>query len=83
MLGGIDPQALAKVQALSKGITAEIEVDYAEKSIKLSFTTVPGSEDSNQVVDYLVGQFPDNMAKQLSSFFGINGEIVEYNKPKE
>lgn len=81
MLGGVDPKRLAMVQDLAKGVSAEIEVDYAKKSMKLVFSTT--DEKANAVVDYLVEQFPENMAKQLSSFFGIRGEIVEINKPKK
>lgn len=78
-LGGIDPQKLAQVQAVSKDIKAVIRVDYGEDVVRLSFSSeTPEGQD---LIPHLLEQFSTALAQQLSSFFAIQGEIVEVGKP--
>jgi len=78
MMPSINPQDLQKVQEFSKHITGEIRVDYSDCSVKLTLKT--NNEQSKIIIPNLLSQFSENLATQMSSFFAIDGEIVEVNK---
>jgi len=76
--GMADPQQLAQAQALGQHVKAEIRVNYKDGTVRILFAPdAPGLED---FVKSLLEQFPSALATQLSSFFGIQGEIVEVGK---
>lgn len=77
-LGGIDPQKLAEVQQVSKDVKAVIRVDYKEQTVQLFFSA--DTADAQVLVPQLLEQFSGALAQQLSSFFAIQGEIIEVGK---
>ena len=75
---GIDPQKLAQVKTLTKDITAEIRIDYKLSTVSLKLKS--SNPASLPMVKSLTEQFGGSLATQLSSFFGINGKIIEAGK---
>lgn len=78
MLPGIDPQQLQRVQSVSKNIKGSIRIDYKENTVLLEFKT--DVDGAKQMIPNMMSQFADSLATQLSSFFAIQGEIIEINK---
>lgn len=78
MLGGIDPAQIAQMQEVSRFIKCIIRVNYKEKTVLLSFS----SEElaAIELIPQLLDQFSGGLATQLSSFFAIDGEIIESGK---
>jgi len=79
MLGGLNPEQMAKVQAVSGKIKAGIKVDYYNNTFALGLS----SEDPEAaaLIPNLIKQFSEALAQQLSTFFQIKGEIVETGSP--
>lgn len=78
-LGGVDPRQLAQVQAVSKDIKAVIRVNYMENVMQLSLSSE--TSEGQAFIPQLLEQFSNALAQQLSSFFAIQGEIVEVREP--
>lgn len=78
MMPTVDPQQLAKVQAVSKDISAKIVVNYKEYTVLLSMKS--DVAEAKQLIPPLLEQFSNALATQLSSFFTIKGEMVEVGK---
>lgn len=78
---GVKPEQIAKVQAVSKFIKGSIRVDYRENTIQLTLSS--DMENAKKLIPGMMNQFAENLAVQLSSFFAIQGEIVEVGKGEE
>lgn len=79
MVMGVDPQKLAAMQSVSKFIKALVRIDYKESSLSIILSSdVP---EAAALIPQLLEQFSGALAQQLASFFAIEGEIVEVNKP--
>lgn len=76
--GMVDPQKLAEAQTLGQHVKAEIRVNYKDNIVQIAFT--PDAPGMEEFVRSLLEQFPGALAAQLSSFFAIQGEIVEVGK---
>jgi len=77
---GVDPQKVLEMQKVSKYITAELRIDYKEKSVAIRmFSDVP---EAAALIPELLGQFTDALGQQLNSVFAITGRIIEVNKKK-
>ena len=75
---GLDPEKMAKVQAVSGKIDAEVRLDYNENKLILGLTTTDA--DAAELIPSLISQLGEALATQLSAFFAIQGEIVEVSK---
>jgi hypothetical protein len=80
MVMNIDPKEMAKVQQVSNKINAEIKVIYPTHEIHIKLT--PTTKESTAFVERFVPQFAEMTATQLSTFFGIRGDIVDVGKAK-
>ncbi len=78
---GVDPAQLIEMQKVSKFITAELRIDYAEN--KVVITMASEVQEAVNLIPELLGQFTDALGQQLNSFFAITGKIVEVNKPEK
>lgn len=78
---GVDPQKMAVMQKVSQHINGVIRIDYAAKTVLLSFSSV--DPEAVVLIPELLSQFSGALAQQLSAFFAIKGEIIEVNKPGE
>ena len=81
MFPNVRPDQIAKVQEVSKHIKGEIRVVYKENTVylKLSSDVV----EAKKLIPGMMSQFAENLATQLSSFFAIEGEIIEVGKSEE
>jgi len=75
---GLDPEKMAKVQAVSGKIDGEIRIDYAEGTLTLALSTL--DEEAAKLIPSLIAQLGESLATQLSAFFSISGELVEVGK---
>lgn len=80
MAMNLDPKEMAKVQQVSSKINAEIKVIYPTHEIRLKLT--PTTKESEAFIQRFIPQFAEMTATQLSTFFGIRGDIVDVGKPK-
>lgn len=80
MMPNMDPQKMKEVQAVSGQINAEIRIVHPEHELRLKF--IPTSPESMNFVKKFIPSFAETIAMQLSSFFSINGEIIDVDKPK-
>ena len=78
MMPGIDPAQMAAVQKVSSKIQAEIRLIHADNEIRLKL--VPSDPQSADFVSKFIPTFAENIAQQLSTFFGIQGEIIDVTK---
>jgi len=78
---GVKPEQIAKVQAVSKLIKGLIRINYPENTVQLILSS--DMEDAKKLIPGMMSQFAENLAVQLSSFFAIQGEIVEVGKSEE
>jgi len=78
---GVKPEQIAKVQAVSKYIKGSIRINYPENTIQLTLTS--DMEEAKKLIPNMMNQFAENLATQLSSFFAIEGEIVEVGKTED
>lgn len=77
---GVDPAKVAEMQKVSRHIAGKIRIDYVAKTVTISLSSaVP---ESAALIPELLSQFAGALAQQLSSFFAIQGEIIEANKGK-
>jgi len=77
-MGQLDPNKVQQVQQISSRIKGEITVDYNENTISLKF--IPQDDESAHFAKSLLPQWSEALATQLSSFFKIQGEIIEIGK---
>jgi len=75
---GLDPAKMAKVQAVSGKIDAEVRLDYNENKLVLSLSST--DVEAAELIPSLISQLGEGLATQLSAFFAISGDIVEVNK---
>lgn len=75
MMPGIDPQRMAKVQAVSSRISGEITVSHSEGVVNLKLSS--DDIEAQALIPNLVEQFSQALAQQLSAIFAIKGEIIE------
>lgn len=80
MYPGVNPQQLAAAQQLGKLMTGTITVDYKEGTVLLEIDSV--NKDAKKAIPSMIESFSRALGMQLSSFFAINGKIVEKNKPQ-
>ncbi len=71
----INPQQLAAVQAVSHHIKGKITIDYAESSVNVGLTSE--NEEAKALLPNLISQLAEALAIQLTSYFAIEGNIVE------
>jgi len=74
-MGGLDPQKMGQIQAVSKDIKGVIKVDKKAGTILLTLSseTTGGME----FIPNLVTQLSQALATQLTAFFSIQGRIIE------
>ncbi len=77
----LNPEQLAAVQAVSHHIKGKITIDYEESSVNVALTSE--NEEAKALLPNLISQLAEALAIQLTSYFAIEGKIVEKNKPKE
>ncbi len=78
MVMGIDPAKMAEMQKVSQFIKGAIRVNYKEQYVKVELTSE--DTDAQALIPQLLEQFSSALAVQLSSFFAIQGEIIETGK---
>ena len=78
---GVRPDQIAKVQEVSKHIKGEIKVIYKENTVYLKLSS--DVDEAKKLIPGMMSQFAENLATQLSSFFAIEGEIIEVGKSEE
>lgn len=78
MMQGIDPKQMAAMQEVSKFIKGVIRVNYNDNTMQVAFS----SEvlNARALIPNLLDQFSTALAQQLSSFFAIEGQIIEVGK---
>lgn len=78
MMPGVDPKQMAAMQEVSKFIKGVIRVNYNDNTMQVAFTSeMPNAQ---ALIPNLLDQFSTALAQQLSSFFAIEGEIIEIKK---
>ena len=78
MVMGLDPKKMAVVQEVSRHINGEIRINYPTQTVEIKlFSEVPAAVE---IIPSLLDQFATALAAQLSSFFAIQGTIVEVGK---
>lgn len=77
---GIDPEQLLKAQEVGKDVKGVIRVNYTESFVQLSFSS--DTTGGKELIPELLEQFSIALAQQLSSVFGIKGEIIETGEKK-
>jgi len=77
----VDPQQLAKIQAVSKFINAKMTVNYKENSILLELTA--DQAEARELIPSLIEQLSGLLATQLNTFFAMSGELVEIGKKEK
>ncbi len=75
MTMGVDPQKLMQVQGTTRFIKAEIRVDIS--SSRISLTMESENEEARAVIPKLLNQMATALATQLSTYFAIQGEIID------
>ena len=75
MVMGVDPVKLAQVQRVTKYIRARVIVDTNHNTMTLQMMT--DSEAAQTEIPNLLDQLAVGLGQQLSSFFGIEGELVK------
>ena len=78
---GIDPQKLARVQAVSQFIEAKVTVDFNKGSVLLELSS--DNPAAVALIPEVMSQFSSALATQLHSYFAIEGEILEIAKKEE
>ena len=79
MFPGVDPQKMAQVQQLTSNIRGTILVDYSTNRVDIQFET--DNAEAKKALPSFMESFSQSLAQQLSSFFAIQGKIIEKNKP--
>ena len=79
MVMPVNPEQLAAVQKVSHHIKGKITIDHAAPSVLVELST--NNEEAKLLLPQLIAQLGDALAVQLTSYFAIDGEIVEKNKP--
>ena len=77
---GVDPAQVIEMQKVSQYITAELKIDYTEKSVVIKLDS--DVAEAAALIPQLLSQFTDALAQQLNSFFAITCKIIEVNKPE-
>jgi hypothetical protein len=75
---GVDPQMLARAQEIGNKVAGQIIVDYKENTITLKLE--PKGDDAQKSVDFIMTQFPAAFGQQLTTFFGIRGQLIKRNE---
>ncbi len=75
---GLDPKQMAAMQEVSKFIKGVIRVNYNDNTIQIAFSS--DTPSAQALIPNLMDQFTTALTTQLSSFFAIEGEIVEIGK---
>lgn len=80
IMGGVSPEQMAAVQAVSQYIKGVMTIDFAEESIHIVLDA--STEEAKALVPGLLDQLTEALATQLKAFFAIEGKIIEKNKPE-
>ncbi len=75
---GVDPKQMAAMQEVSKFIKGTIRVNYNDNTMQVAFSSE--MPNAAALIPNLLDQFSTALAQQLSSFFSIQGEIIEVGK---
>lgn len=68
--------AMAKAREVTKEIKCVIDIDYDIKRLMVTFTT--DNEKAAGMTGSLLQSLAQQLATQMQSFFGIQGEFVEH-----
>ena len=80
MVMPVNPEQLAAVQKVSHHIKGKITIDHADFSVLVKLSTE--NEEAKALLPQLIGQLGEALAIQLTSYFAIDGEIADKNKPE-
>ncbi len=75
----VNPEHLKAVQAVSHHIKGKITIDHGAPSVLVVLSTE--NEEAKLLLPNLVAQLGDALAVQLTTYFAIDGEIVNKNRP--
>jgi len=78
MMPGVDPKQMAAMQEVSKFIRGVVRVDYTNNTLVVAFSS--DMPNAAALIPNLLDQFSTALTQQLSSFFAIQGEIIEVGK---
>lgn len=81
MFPSVNPEQIAKVQAVSGNIKAAISVDYNKNAFSLALAS--DDPEAAALIPKLLKQFSDALAQQLSILFAIKGEMIEVGSPDD
>ena len=79
MVMPVNPEQLKAVQAVSHHIKGKITIDHAASSVFVELSSE--NEEAKALLPQLIAQLGDALAVQLTSYFAIDGAIVDKNKP--
>ena len=80
MVMPVNQEHLAAVQKVSHHIKGKITIDHAEASVHVALSS--DDEEAKALLPQLISQLGDALAIQLTTYFAIEGEIVDKDKPQ-
>jgi hypothetical protein len=80
MYPGVDPKQLAQVQQIGRHIKGVITVDYAKNTVLLELSTT--NPEAAKALPEMVKSFSRSLGQMLSTFFAVQGKLIESNAPK-
>jgi hypothetical protein len=69
---------LAAAQEIGSQVKGQIIVDYKDGTITLKLE--PKGPNAKQSMDFIMDRFPAAFGQQLTTFFGIRGQLVKRNE---